>query len=134
MSGTYTGHLTAVMPAIACQQELAKPDFYPRITLLADRLYAGIREALKVTRVPGILQGIGARFGLYLGVTEPVTSYRQAVKTNREMEAKFILGCVKRGLYIHDYGHTMHHGFSSQHTEADIDRAVSIIEDALREV
>ena len=132
MSGTYTGHLTAVMPAIACQQELAKPEFYAHITRLADRLYGGIREALKVTGVPGVLQGIGARFGLYLGLTEPVTSYRQAVKTNREMEVKFILGCVKRGLYIHDYGHTMHHGFSSQHTEADIEQAVSIIEDALR--
>jgi glutamate-1-semialdehyde 2,1-aminomutase len=134
MSGTYTGHLTAVMPAIACQQELAKPDFYPHITRLADRLYSGIREALEVTGVPGVLQGIGARFGLYLGLTEPVTSYRQAVKTNREMEVKFILGCVTRGLYIHDYGHTMHHGFSAQHTEADMDQAVSIIEDALREI
>jgi len=134
MSGTYTGHLTAVMPAIACQHELAKPDFYPHIMRLADRLYAGIREALKVTGVPGVLQGIGARFGLYLGLTEPVTSYRHAVKTNREMEVKFILGCVKRGLYIHDYGHTMHHGFSAQHTEADMDQAVSIIEDALREI
>ncbi len=134
MSGTYTGHLTAVMPAIACQQELARPEFYPHITHLADRLYAGIREALKITGVPGVLQGIGARFGLYLGLTEPVASYRQAVKTNREMEVKFILGCVRRGLYIHDYGHTMHHGFSAQHTEADIDQALSIIEDALREV
>jgi glutamate-1-semialdehyde 2,1-aminomutase len=134
MSGTYTGHLTSVMPAIACQRELAKPDFYPHITRLADRLYSGIRAALKVTGVPGVLQGIGARFGLYLGLTEPVTSYRQAVKTNREMEVKFILGCLKRGLYIHDYGHTMHHGFSAQHTVADIDQAVSIMEDALREI
>lgn len=134
MSGTYTGHLTAVMPAIACQRELAKPDFYPHITRLADRLYAGIREALKTAGVPGVLQGIGARFGLYLGLTEPVTNYRQAVRTNREMEAKFILGCVRRGLYIHDYGHTMHHGFSAQHTEADVDEALNVIEDALRDL
>jgi glutamate-1-semialdehyde 2,1-aminomutase len=134
MSGTYTGHLTAVVPAIACQRELAKSDFYPHITRLADRLYAGIREALKLTGVPGVLQGIGARFGLYLGLTEPVTNYRQAVKTNREMEVKFILGCVQRGLYIHDYGHTMHHGFSAQHTEADIDESLNVIEDALRTI
>jgi len=134
MSGTYTGHLTAVMPAIACQRELAKPEFYAHITRLADRLYSGIREALKVTGVPGVLQGIGARFGLYLGLTEPVRNYRQAVKTNREMEVKFILGCVTRGLYIHDYGHTMHHGFSSQHTMQDIDGALNIIEDSLRDL
>jgi glutamate-1-semialdehyde aminotransferase len=122
------------MPAIACQRELAKPEFYAHITRLAERMYAGIREALKVTGVPGILQGIGARFGLYLGLTEPVANYRQAVRTSREMEVKFILGCVRRGLYIHDYGHTMHHGFSSQHTDADIDESLNIIEDALREV
>jgi glutamate-1-semialdehyde 2,1-aminomutase len=134
MSGTYTGHLTAVIPAIACQTEIAKPGFYPHIDALAERLFGGIREALKATGVPGIVQGIGARFGLYLGVTEPVTNYRQAVRTNREMEITFILGCVKRGLYIHDYGHTMHHGFSAQHTLGDIDEALNIIEDALREI
>jgi len=134
MSGTYTGHLTAVMGAIACQTEIAKPEFYPHIAGLADRLYRGIAEALRVTGVPGVVQGIGARFGLYLGLTEPVTDYRQAVRTNREMEVKFILGCVRRGLYIHDYGHTMHHGFSSQHTVVDIDEALNIIEDALREI
>jgi glutamate-1-semialdehyde aminotransferase len=67
-------------------------------------------------------------------VTEPVTDYRQAVRTNREMEVKFILGCVRRGLYIHDYGHTMHHGFSSQHTDGDIDQALGIIEDSLRDI
>jgi glutamate-1-semialdehyde 2,1-aminomutase len=134
MSGTYTGHLIAVMGAIACQTELAKPDFYPRLNGLADRLYRGITEALAVTGVPGIVQGLGARFGIYFGLTEPVTSYRQAVRTNREMEVKFILGCVRRGLYLHDYGHTMHHGFSAQHTEGDIDQALSIIEDALRDM
>jgi glutamate-1-semialdehyde 2,1-aminomutase len=134
MSGTYTGHLTAVVPAIACQTEIATPGFYPHIHALAERLYSGIREALTATGVAGVVQGIGARFGLYLGVTEPVRNYRGAVRTNREMEVKFILGCVKRGLYIHDYGHTMHHGFSSQHTIQDIDDALNIIEDALREI
>ena len=88
MSGTYTGHLTAVMGAIACQTEIAKPGFYGHINALADRLYTGITEALRATGVPGIVQGIGARFGLYLGVTEPVTNYRQAVRTNREMESR----------------------------------------------
>ncbi len=136
MSGTYTGHLTAVMGAIACQQELAKPDFYPRMNSLAGRLYAGIAAALQRTGVPGIVQGIGARFGVYLGVTEPVTNYRQACRCSRDMEVKFLLGCVRRGLYLHDYAHRapMHHGFSSQHTAQDIDEALNIIEDSLREL
>lgn len=132
MSGTYTGHLTAVMGAIACQKEIAQPGFYPHINALGERLYSGIAEALRVTGIPGIVQGIGARFGLYLGVTEPVTNYRQSARTDRELEKRFLRGCLTRGLYFHDYGHTMHHGFSSQHSLADIDEALNIIEDALK--
>ncbi len=136
MSGTYTGHLTAVLGAIACQTEIAKPGFYDHINALADRLYSGITDLLQVTGIPGLVQGIGARFGLYFGVTEPVTNYREATKCDRAMEIKFLLGCIERGLYLHDYAHRtpMHHGFSSQHTLVDIDEALNIIEDVFREI
>jgi len=136
ISGTYTGHMFAIMGALACQREIAKPDFYDHINALADRLYGGITELLQITGIPGIVQGIGARFGLYLGVTEPVTSYRAAVKSDREMDVKFLLGCVERGLYLHDYAHKtpMHHGYSSQHTMEDIDEALNIIEDVFKEI
>jgi glutamate-1-semialdehyde 2,1-aminomutase len=60
MSGTYTGHLAAVMAAIACRTEMARPGFYEHIHRLADRLYTGMRQALRVTGIPGIVQGIGA--------------------------------------------------------------------------
>ncbi|MCX6624405.1 MAG: aminotransferase class III-fold pyridoxal phosphate-dependent enzyme [Acidobacteria bacterium] len=131
MSGTYTGHLTAVMGAIACQGELAKPGFYEHIDVLARRFYGGIAEALCATGVPGVVQGIGARFGLYLGVTEPVANYRDVLRVDRNLEVRFLRGCLERGLYFHDYGHTMHHGFSAAHSAADIDQALNIIEDSL---
>jgi glutamate-1-semialdehyde 2,1-aminomutase len=136
MSGTYTGQLTTVMAALACQREIAKPGFYDHINQLANRLYPGITEVLRVTGVPGIVQGIGARFGIYLGVTEPVTNHRQATTCDRELEKRFLRGCVKRGLYLHDYGHKapMHHGFSAQHTMADIDQTLNIMEDVFREI
>ena len=134
ISGTYTGHLVSVMAAIACQTEIALPGFYDHIDSLADKLYGGITELLGVTGTPGIVQGIGARFGLYLGVTEPVTNYREATKCDREMEVAFLLGCMERGLYLHDYGHKtpMHHGFSAQHTIEDIDEALNVIENVFR--
>jgi glutamate-1-semialdehyde 2,1-aminomutase len=136
MSGTYTGHLVSVMGAIACQTEIAKPGFYARLNGLADRLYRGIREVLRLTGVPGIVQGVGAGFGLFMGATEPVTNYRQAIRCNREMENRLILSCLRRGLYLHTFGHKtpMHHQFSSQHTSEDIDEALNIIGDSLREL
>ena len=78
MSGTYTGHLTAVMAAIACQTETRQPGFYPHITRWRPALRASGRP--RGHRRARAVQGIGARFGLYLGVTEPVTNYRQAVR------------------------------------------------------
>jgi len=136
ISGTYTGYLPAVLGALACQTEIARPGFYDRINALADRLCSGITELLQVTGIPGIVQGIGARFGLYFGLTEPVTNYRQAIMHNRDMEVEFLFGCVERGLYLHDYAHRtpMHHGFSSQHTVEDIDEALDIIADVFKQI
>jgi glutamate-1-semialdehyde 2,1-aminomutase len=136
ISGTYTGHIPAVLGALACQKEIARPGFYDHINALAGRLYSGIAELFQTTGVPGILQGVGARFGIFFGVTEPVTNYSQAVKSDREMEIKFLMGCVERGLYLHDYGHKapMHHGYSSQHSMEDINEALNIIEDVFREL
>jgi len=134
ISGTYTGHLPAVLVALACQQEIARPGFYPHIQALADRLYSGISYLLHITGVPGIVQGIGARFGIYFGLTEPVTNYRQAVESDRNMEIRFLMACLEKGLYMHDYAHRtpMHHGYSSQHSLEDLDEALNIIESALR--
>jgi glutamate-1-semialdehyde aminotransferase len=63
-----------------------------------------------------------------------VVNYRQVARTNRDLEIRFLKGCLSRGLYFHDYGHTMHHGFSSQHSLADIDASLQIIEDSLRQL
>ena len=136
ISGTYTGHLVSVLAAIACQREIATPGFYDHINGLAERLYDGIRSLLELTGVPGTVQGVGARFGLYLGVITPVTNYREATTADRTMEVGFLRGCVDRGLYLHDYGHRtpMHHGFSAQHTIEDIDEALNIVEDVFREI
>lgn len=136
ISGTYTGHIPAILGSLACQKELVRPGFYEHINELADRLYEGITGLFETTGVPGIVQGIGARFGIYFGITEPVRNYRQAVQSDRDMEVKFLLGCVDRGLYLHDYAHKtpMHHGYSSQHTVEDIDEALNIIEDVLKEL
>jgi glutamate-1-semialdehyde aminotransferase len=82
------------------------------------------------------VQGIGAAFGIHLGATEPATNYREATRINREMENRFILGCVNRGLYLHTFAHKtpMHHQFSAQHTKKDMAEALNIMEDALREL
>src|SRR5438445_2668582 len=132
-SGTYSGHLFAVLAGIATLREITRPGFYDHINALASRLYAGLNEIFVRRGLPARAQGLGARFGLHFGVTEPVTDFAQTLGADRVTAARFVRAAAGRGLYFHDYGTlvTGHHGFSQAHTEADIAEALNRIDDAV---
>ncbi|MSS71135.1 MAG: aminotransferase class III-fold pyridoxal phosphate-dependent enzyme [Candidatus Latescibacteria bacterium] len=132
-SGTYNGHLVNVTAALAALEEIASPGFYDPIFAMADRLYAGFTDAFRRTGVKGHIQGLGARFGIFFGIEEEVTNYRQSEQHDRGMMLRFIRETAQRGVYFHDYGGiAVHHGFSSAHTTEDIDQALEGIEGALK--
>lgn len=131
MSGTYLAHSTAVLPALAALNEYARPSFYAELDAVGERFYGGLQEIMERSGVPVRIQHVGPRFGIYFGVTEPVTNYRQAAQKNRAMEYTFIAGCVNRGVYFHA---SPHHGFSAAHTDADMDRVLETAEAAMAEV
>jgi glutamate-1-semialdehyde 2,1-aminomutase len=130
-SGTYLAHLTTVLAALAALQEYSQPGFYERLEGRCEHFYGGFQAIIDRSPVPVRLQYVGPRFGMYFGVTQPVTNYRQAALQDREMLFAFIAGCLRRGVYFHV---SPHHGFSSAHTEADLDRGLEGIEGALEDV
>jgi glutamate-1-semialdehyde 2,1-aminomutase len=81
--------------------------------------------------VPLRLQHVGPRFGMYFGVTEPVTNYRGAARADKALLQRFVAGCIARGVYFHT---AAHHGFSAAHDEAALDRALEGIAGALAEL
>ncbi|MEA2394653.1 MAG: glutamate-semialdehyde -aminomutase [Solirubrobacteraceae bacterium] len=124
VSGTYTGQLCSVMAALAALDVMSEPGFYERLNATAQRLYAGLDALMAQHGVVGRVQGIGARFGLYFGVTEPVRDYRQATAFDPEVNNRFLKGCVERGLHFHDFGTKMapmHYGTTAAHTDEDVD-------------
>ena len=131
MSGTYLAHLTAVLPALAALNEYAQPNFYANLDAVGERFYGGFQEIIDCSGVPLRVQHLGPRFGMYFGVTEPVTNYREAAQKNRQLEYTFIAGCVARGVYFHA---SPHHGFSAAHTDADMDRVLEAAEGAMNDV
>ena len=131
MSGTYLAHLTGVLAASAALTEYSRPGFYERLDALGEYFYSGFQEVIERSGVPVRLQHLGPRFGLYFGLQEEVTNYRQAAHKNRAMELTFIKGCIERGVYFHP---SPHHGFSAAHTEADMARVLAVAEGALAEV
>jgi len=133
-SGTYSGHLFAILAALASLREITQPGFYDRIFANADRLYGGLTALFTKHGVPARVQGLGARFGIYFGVTHEVHAYQDAARIDGELGYRFIRECFDRGVYFHNYGKLAlgHHGFSAAHTPADIDETLGRVEDALK--
>lgn len=130
-SGTYLAHLTTVLAARAALEEYCRPGFYDRLDALGERFYSGFQEIISRSGVPVRLQHVGPRFGMYFGLEQEVTNFRQAAAQNRELLLTFIAGCTRRGAYFHV---SPHHGFSAAHTEADMDRVLEAIEGAMGDV
>jgi glutamate-1-semialdehyde 2,1-aminomutase len=131
-SGTYSGHLFAVLAAIATLREIRRPGFYDQINTRANRLYTGINEAFRRHGLPARAQGLGARFGLYFGVTEPVVSFADACRQDSVTAARFMRTAADRGVYLHSYGALVigHHGFSAAHTAGDIEEVLDRLDSA----
>jgi len=131
LSGTYLAHLTAVLAAQAALETYREPGFYERLDATGERFYGGFREIIERAGVPLRIQHVGPRFGMYFGVSEEVTNYRQATRQDKSMLNRFVAGCIARGVYVHT---AAHHGFSAAHDDAAIDRALEGIAGALEDV
>ncbi|NLE43805.1 MAG: aminotransferase class III-fold pyridoxal phosphate-dependent enzyme [Chloroflexi bacterium] len=130
-SGTYLAHLTTVLAALAALEEYARPGFYARLEVVGRRFYDGFQEIAERKGIPVHLQHVGPRFGMYFGLTEEVTNYRQAAQQDMDMLARFTGGCTVRGAYFHI---SAHHGFSAAHSEADMDRVLEAVEGAMSDL
>ncbi len=136
-SGTYSGHLLSVLAAIATLEELGQPGLYDRLNARAARFYADIQAIFDHHSVPALVQGLGTRFGLYLGIREPVRTLVDALGHDHELHRRFVLGCLARGVYFHGYtssGAPGHAGFSTAHSEADFAQTLEAIEATVAEI
>ncbi len=131
LSGTYLAHTTAVLAALAALDEYGRPGYYEHLEALGGRFYGGFQEIIERSGVPMRLQHVGPRFGMHFGLREEVTNYRQAAGASKAMLREFVAGCIARGVYFHV---SVHHGYSSAHTEADIDRALEGVDGAMDDV
>src|SRR5436190_5635895 len=103
-SGTYNGHPVPVAAGFAAVSAYRAPGFYAHVNAVADRLYQGLNEIFERYGIAARVQGLGARFGIYFGVTTKVRNYRDAVKHQREKMLGFIAAAISKGVYFHDYG------------------------------
>jgi glutamate-1-semialdehyde 2,1-aminomutase len=134
-SGTYNGHPVGVAAGLAAVTAYREPGFYTHIHAVADRLYGGLQGLLRRHGVVARVQGLGARFGIYFGVSEQVRNYRDAVQHQRQQMLRFVKSAIEHGVYFHDYGGApCHHGFCAAMTSADVDEALQRLDGAVAEL
>ena len=136
-SGTYSGHLLSVLAAIATVTELRKPGKYEELRRRSEAFYGSLQELFDRHSLPVLVQGLGARFGLYFGRREPVKTYADALNHDHEMNRAFAIGCLQRGIYFHAYarsGAPGHSGFSFAHTDEDFAEVLNKMADVIDEL
>jgi glutamate-1-semialdehyde 2,1-aminomutase len=134
-SGTYNGHPVPVAAAIAAVRAYREPGFYDHITRISHRLYDGLRDLFQRHGIVARVQGLGARFGIYFGVTDEVRDYADAQRHDRQTMLRFIAATIRHGVYFHDYGGAAcHHGFCSAMTIADVEDCLQRLDSAMKEL
>jgi glutamate-1-semialdehyde 2,1-aminomutase len=131
-SGTYNGHPVAVAAGLAAVTAYRQPGFYDHIYAVADRLYGGLQALFTRHKIEARVQGLGARFGIYFGITQEVRDYRDTLKHQRGRMLQFVKLAIEHGVYLHDYGGAAcHHGFCAAMSLADVDDVLNRLDSAL---
>ena len=136
-SGTYSGFLPSVLAALATLDELRQPGVYDRLHATARTFYRDLQQVFDRHGLPVRVQGRGARFGLYFGRREPVRTWADALDHDHELNRRFALGCLDRGIYFHAYsrqGPPGHAGFSLAHGAEDLAETLAVAEAVAKEM
>ena len=95
-----------------------------------------LKRVNKKNKIKGMVKGLGGMFGIYFGLEEEPVNYRVIMENyDKEKILKFYREAYGKGLYFADYGGgPAHHGFSSAHSEKDIDDSLNRIEEICKKL
>jgi glutamate-1-semialdehyde aminotransferase len=121
-----------VLCGLAFLDEVAKPGFYAHLQVLEQHFDQGMDRIIRAHDLNMVVPHHGARFNVLLGRRTPARRYEDTFCHDVPKWLSIIRGCWERGVYFHDYGGgPLHHGYSVQHTETDIDRVLNVMEEVL---
>lgn len=131
-AGTLSGNPLAVAAGVATLKELQRPGTYERLEASASRLTDGIAAVFSQAEIPASINRVGSMFTGFFN-PGPVATLSEVEKSDTTTYGRYFHALLERGVYIAPS--QFEAGFVSvAHTEADIDRTIVAVRDALSQV
>ena len=131
-AGTLSGNPLAVAAGVATLTELQRPGVYEHLEATAVRFTEGVAAAFREAEVPSTINRVASMFTGFFN-PGPVTSLAQVEQSDTAIYGRYFHALLDRGVYIAPS--QFEAGFVSiAHTDADIDRAIEAVGEALAAV
>ncbi len=128
-AGTLSGNPLAVAAGVATLAELQTPGVYERLEATASRLTDGVAAAFARAEVPSTINRVASMFTGFFN-PGPVSALAQVEQSDTAAYGRYCRALLERGVYIAPS--QFEAGFVSiAHTDADIERTVTAVGDAL---
>ncbi len=131
----HAGTMNSGVPGVAAAQAtlaiLERDHVHDRLHALGQRLMAGLRAAARASGHQLLVQGPGPMFHAGFTAASAVSDYRDTFAYNRASNTTFLQGLHDRGIRVIGRGLWY---LSAAHTAEEIDFAVDIAHDVLREL
>jgi glutamate-1-semialdehyde 2,1-aminomutase len=128
-AGTLSGNPLAMRAGLAMLPRLQASGFYEDLNRKASRLADGLRQALRETAVPGVVNLAGSLLTVFF--TEgPVNNYADAKRSDTEKFGRFFQEMLRRGVFLPPSQYEALF-VSAAHTDAEIESTIDAARESL---
>ena len=128
-AGTLSGNPLAVAAGVATLTELQRPGVYEQLEATAARLIDGVSAAFARAEVPSTVNRVASMFTGFFN-PGPVSALAQVEQSDTAAYGRYMRALLERGVYVAPS--QFEAGFVSiTHTDADVDRTVEVVGEAL---
>lgn len=99
-AGTLSGNPVAMTAGLATINELAKRDFYEKLSANTKRIAEGIVTRAKAFNIPMVTNYVCGMFGLFFTEEESVSNFYQVTNCNNDRFRLFFHGMLEEGIYF----------------------------------
>jgi glutamate-1-semialdehyde 2,1-aminomutase len=129
MIGTLSGNPVVVAAGLAAMKIVKRPGFYEKVNATGRKLMDALKEAFKTVGIPAQVSGMETCFDVYFS-DRPVRTYRDALKTDTDMLAKYNKAILKRGIL--KGGQKYYVG--ACHTDEDVEQTIRAFREVAEEL